>query len=79
MSLKKEFEYYKSHQTELVKKYDGKFIVIFNNEVVGAYDTEGEAYKKSIQKYEAGKFLIQKVSAGKNDYTATFHSRVIYN
>jgi len=76
MSLEKELEYYKLHQDELVKKYNGKFIVISNNDVVGVYDTEMEAYQDSMKKYGAGKFFIQKVSPGENDYTATFHSRV---
>ena len=79
MSLREEFEYYKANQAELVKKHNGKFIVITNKSVVGVYDTEEEAYKDSVEKYKPGEFLIQKVSPGTKDYTATFHSRVIYN
>ena len=42
-ALEKEFEYYLAHQAELVAKFDGKFVVIKGNEVLGAYDSEIEA------------------------------------
>jgi hypothetical protein len=75
--LKKEFEYFLSHQTELVQKYDGKFIVIKNEGVVGSYDSESEAFEDSSKKYEPGTFLIQKCSPGAEVYSQTFHSRVM--
>ena len=36
--LEKEFNYYLQHQDELVKEYDGKYIVIKDNAVAGVYD-----------------------------------------
>jgi len=78
MSLKKEFGYYLAHQDELVKKYNGKFIVIKNAKVVGSYDTELEAVKKTSEKYELGTFLVQKCEPGTKSYTQTYHSRVIF-
>ena len=42
--LEKEFKYYKDHQSELIEKYNGKFIVIRGEQIVGIYDTELEAY-----------------------------------
>jgi hypothetical protein len=33
--LDKEFRYYLDNQSDLVKKYNGRFIVIIDNEVVG--------------------------------------------
>jgi len=77
--LDKEFQYYKDHQEELVKKYNGKYIVIKNQHVLGAYPTELEAYNKTLQDHELGSFLIQYCSPGDESYTATFHSRVIFN
>ena len=76
MALESEFQYYIDHQNELVSKYEGKFIVIKNQGVVGVYNTEIEAYESSQKQYELGTFLIQKVEAGKSNYTQTFHSRV---
>ncbi len=74
--LEKEFEYYLKNQEELVKQYNGKFIVIKGEEVVKVFDTEIEAYNWAKEEYEPGTFLIQKVSPGDKDYTQTFHSRV---
>ena len=77
--LEKEFQYYKDHQDELVKKYNGKFIAIVGEKVVGAYSTEREAYLKTKESYEVGTFLIQRCRPGKDSYTQTFHSRVAFN
>jgi hypothetical protein len=76
--LEKEFEYYLDHQDDLVKKYNGKFIVIVGELVVGSYDMEDEALYESEKKYELGSFLIQKCTPGKGEYTQTFHSRVVF-
>ena len=41
--LEKEFEYYVEHQDELVRKYNGKILVIKNKKVIGVFDNEIEA------------------------------------
>ncbi len=74
--LKKEFEFYKKHQEDLVEKYSGKFVVIKDEEIKGVYSTEIEAYEKAQKEYELGSFLLQKVEEGKNNYSQTFYSRV---
>lgn len=75
-TLKEMFQFYLDNQEELVKKYNGKTLVIKDNAVVGSYDSEEEAYFDAEQKYGLGNFLLQKCSEGDKDYTATFHSRV---
>ena len=75
--LKKEFKYYLAHQPELVKKYKGKFIVIKNEKVIGAYNSHAEAYNETIQNEKLGTFLIQHCLLGKESYSQTFHSQVI--
>jgi hypothetical protein len=77
--LDKEFEYYIEHQKELVKKYNGKFIVIKNNSVLDTYDSELEAYNETLKSHELGTFLIQHCLPGKESHTVTFHSRVVFN
>jgi hypothetical protein len=74
--LKREFEYYLANQQELVKKYNGKFVVIKNRQVIGAYDDEPTAVSETTKHHELGTFLVQKVSPGEEAYTQTFHSRV---
>ena len=76
--LRDQFQYYLDHQIDLLKNYDGKFVVIKDFEVVSAYDTEIEAYLDSIKKYELGTFIIQKCSPGDKDYTQYFRSRVAF-
>jgi hypothetical protein len=75
-NLQKQLEYFKSHQDELVRKYEGKFLVIKDQEVKGVYDTEIEAYTDAKNKFELGTFLIQQALSGQESYTQTFHSRV---
>lgn len=77
--LKQEFEYYLAHQNDLVEKYNGKFIVIKNQAVVGVYDSEIEAYTESVKTMELGTFLIQECLPGEESYTQTFRTRVIFN
>jgi len=77
-TLEEEFKYYLDHQKELVEKYNGKFIVIKNLEVIGAFDSEIEAIEKTSKDYELGTFLVQKCEAGTDSYTQTYHSRAIF-
>ena len=78
-ALKTEFQYYLSHQDELVETYNGKYVVIVGEEVVGSYDDELTAVTESEKKHELGTFLVQLVSPGKDAYTQTFHSRVAFS
>ena len=77
-NLEKEFKYYLEHQDEFVKKYNGKFIVIKNQEVIGVFDSELEAIEKTTEKHELGTFLVQKCERGSESYTQTYHSRVTF-
>jgi 3-methyladenine DNA glycosylase AlkD len=77
-TLEKEFKYYLDHQDELVEKYNGKFVVIRGCNVLGAYDTELEAIKKTSEEHELGTFLVQKCEPGSESYTQTYHSRVAF-
>jgi len=76
--LEKEFEYYIKNQEELVKKYEGKYLIIVGKNVVDVCNSDEEAYFKAIKKYEKGTFLIQFCEAGDSSYTQTFHSRVSF-
>ena len=45
--LQKAFDFYLAHQGEMVEKYDGKYIVIKDETVLGAYDDEIGAVTKT--------------------------------
>ncbi len=74
--LEKEFKYYIDHQAELVEKYNGKFIVVKDCKVIGAFDSELEAINTTSEQHELGTFLVQKCEPGSESYTQTYHSRV---
>jgi len=77
--LKAEFDFYLANQAEMVKKYNGKFIVIKNRQVIGVFDDQVKAVEETVKKEELGTFLVQKVEPGEGAYTQTFHSRVTFS
>lgn len=77
--LNKEFKYYKENQEELVSKYSGKYIVLVGSKVVGAYDSQMEAYFSTEKEYKLGTFLIQLCISGEESYTQVFHSRATFD
>lgn len=77
-ALEKEFKYYLAHQDELVAKYNGRFIVIKGEAVVGDYPTELDAIRETQKSHALGTFLVQKCEPGNQGYTQTFHSRVVF-
>ncbi len=77
-SLEKEFEFYLANQDEMVRKYDGKVVVIKNGEILGVYESELDAFTTTSKVHEEGTFMIQRVSEGERDYAASFSSRVTF-
>ncbi|MFQ5672894.1 MAG: hypothetical protein ACE5G9_07360, partial [Nitrospinales bacterium] len=68
--LEKEFEYFIEHHEELVEKFNGKFVIIKDLQVLGAYDDIVQAIQETQkQNHEIGTFLVQKVSPGDEAYT----------
>lgn len=76
--LEAEFEWYLDHQDELIKKYDGKVLVIKDQTIIGVYESEEEAITETSKKESLGTFLIQRCTPGDEAYTATFHSRAAF-
>jgi len=78
ITLKEEFEYYIAHQSDFVSKFAGNFVVLKNNEVLGVYGSEIEAYQETQKNEEIGTFLIQFVNPGEENYTQTFCSQATF-
>jgi hypothetical protein len=76
IALIQEFDYYRAHQSELLKLYNGKYVVIKGEAVLGAYDNASTAILETSKTHPKGTFLVQKCTPGDEAYTATFHSRV---
>ncbi len=77
-SLEKEFEYYLKNQEQLVKKYNGKVLVIKNCTVIGVYDSDQEAIEETTKQHELGTFLVQLCEPGEDSVTQTFNSRAVF-
>ena len=76
--LEKEFQYFIDNQNALLKKYNGRFIAIVGEQVVGDYDSFDQAIDETMKEHELGTFLIQECTEGEKAYTQTFHSRVVF-
>lgn len=77
--LQSEFTYYRAHQAEIAAEYDGKFVVIKGNEVIGSFDSELEAVTETQKAHPLGSFLVQRVTKGPEGYSQAFHSRVVFS
>ena len=77
--LDKEFKYYLDHQEELLPTYNGKYVMIVGNKVVGACNTIGEAYYRGKREYGLGNFLVQLCTPGDSAYTVTYHTCYRWN
>ena len=69
--LKKEFDFYRDHQDEMVAQYNGRVIAIKDGVVLGDFETYLEAVIEVQKRHELGTFFVQKVSAGVEEYTVT--------
>ena len=76
--LDREYKYFLDHKNDLLNKYPGKYIVIMGDEVIGAYESEIDAYDESLKNHKLGTFLIQLCAPGTESYTHTFHSRAVF-
>jgi hypothetical protein len=74
--LKKDFEFYVQNQGELVKKYNGRVLIIHDQVVVGNFASTREAIEEGERRFGLGKFLMHKCEPGPENYTAVCHSRV---
>lgn len=65
----------RDHQEELLPTYNGKYVMIVGNKVVGACNTISEAYYKGKKEFGLGKFLVQLCTPGDSAYTITYHTQ----
>ena len=76
--LEHEFNYYQEHREELLRLYEGKFVVIRGNQLLGAYDSELDAIRETSATYPLGTFLVQKCEAGDDSLVQMFYSGVAF-
>lgn len=76
--LEKVFDFYLTHQNELINKYLNKYLIIKDEQVAVAFDTKEEAYDFATSKFELGTFIIQQCLPGDLGHSQIFHSQVIF-
>lgn len=74
--LSADFDWYLAHQSDLVAKYNGRFVVIKGGKVLGSYSSPLEAVTATERTEELGTFLVQLVEPGSTAYTQSFLSNV---
>jgi len=70
--LDKEFQYYLDNQDTLVEKYDGRYVAIIGEEVVGDYDDYSHALSHLLKNHEMGTFLVKNAHPAKKITHFTF-------
>ncbi len=60
-SLLLERKWYLANRSALLGTHGGRYIVVYNQQVFGGYDTFVEAYEAGATKYGAVPFLLQHV------------------
>lgn len=73
-NLEELFNWYLSNQDKLVEQYNGKYLVIKDNQVVDVYDDENTAYFEASNKYGLGNFILQLCTPGKDAYTIEMYT-----
>ena len=74
--LQENFQYYLMNKDALYKEYPGKYLVIKDKKVIGAYDDQVTAYSEATTNYEPGTFIIQ-FSSPDSTNEQVFHTRVV--
>lgn len=62
--IQKLYDYYVSHEQELLEKYNGKHLVISDGMNVIPFSEEKEAYRYGAKEFGGGHFLLQECKPG---------------
>lgn len=60
--LDKQYKYYLEHKDEILEKYEGRYVVIHDEEVVGSFESDRDAYVYCVTHFKMGTFFSQLVS-----------------
>lgn len=63
--LDKQIKFYQKNKAQLFKEFAGKYIVIKDFAIIGAYNSHDEAYRETVKKHQVGTFLIKAMIARK--------------
>ena len=75
-AIDKEWRFYQSHKTELLKKYRNKYVAIHNNEVIGVGDDSAKLMNKVWAEYGQVPILFHRVVEREPVYRVP-HNRLV--
>ena len=70
--INKNYDWFKKNLNELVKKYNGLYVVVKNNSVIASYNSFDEAFVDMSEKEQPGTFIIQLCTLDSEKTTQTF-------
>ena len=76
--LEREIQAYEAMKAELEKHHMGKWIVIHDGELVGAFDTLDAAATEAVRRFGRGPYLIRQVGAPPASLPASVLYRPVY-
>ena len=76
--LERELQAYEGMKAELEKHHMGKWIVIHDGELVGAFDTLDAAATEAVRQFGRGPYLIRQVGAPPTSLPASVLYQPVY-
>jgi len=61
--LEKERQYFSDHHAELISRYLGKFVVVKDDQLIGAFNTIEEALAEGARRFGLEPCLVRQVTA----------------
>jgi hypothetical protein len=75
--IQDDFEYYMSHQEEIVKDHLGEFVVIKDSSIIGYFKEEAKAFE-SMKGNELETFIVKKCQEPGTDVVTYYNNRVAF-
>lgn len=60
--LKKELEFFESKRAELLREHAGKYVLIHEGQLVGAFERKSDALKAGYERFGKAPFLVRLVA-----------------
>ena len=68
--LEEERAFFDAHREQLLKEHPGKFALIKGHELIGAFDSDENAYTEGVERFGNSPFLVRRIE--EQDPTAQF-------
>ena len=76
-SIDRNYQYFLNNRDYLARHYYGRFIIIYNQQVVEDFDSEIKAYIEGKKKYGLGNFIIQYCVPEEEEQFQSFRSPIV--